>query len=86
MSSDEAAALNGAASRSLPAHGEDKIHTQVVALVGLTFLCDFLLLTVVVPILPAVFAGTPWGRPLVVAAAEQVSERLGYRKPRNSCL
>lgn len=69
MSSDEAAALNGAASRSLPAHGEDKIHTRVVALVGLTFLCDFLLLTVVVPILPAVFAGTPWGRPLVVAAA-----------------
>jgi MFS family permease len=38
-------------------------------LVGIAFLCDFLLLTVVVPIIPSVFAGTPWGRPLVVAAA-----------------
>eukprot|EP00946_MAST-07B_sp_MAST-7B-sp1_P003864 g3864.t1 len=47
---------------------EGSINTQSVLLVGVAFLCDFLLLTVIVPIMPSVFSGTSWGRPLVLAA------------------
>ncbi len=43
------------------------VRAGVVAMAAIVFLCDYLLLTVVVPILPLVFQGTRWAHPLVLA-------------------
>jgi MFS family permease len=67
-----------------------------IRLVGVVFLCDFLLLTMVVPILPLVFKGTAYASPINLAlafaskpvsqiivnpAAGYVVDQYGPRKP-----
>ena len=54
-------------------------HMKIIRLVGIVFLCDNLLLTMVVPILPIVFKDTPFADPFTLAlafAAKPVSQIL----------
>ena len=45
------------------------MHMKIIRLVGVVFLCDNLLLTMVVPILPIVFKDTPFADPFTLALA-----------------
>ena len=52
---------------ALPLKNGSGMNFGIIRLVGLVFLCDFLLLTMVVPILPMVFKGTSFASPINLA-------------------